>query len=229
MKAAIQALTSRIAPPVCVLCGGPGQIGDEVWGLDLCEHCEAACPADDAAETLPSGEPVRALFLFRPPVDRLIVQLKFRLDPAPSRVLAMLLARRLRAEPLRPPPCLIPMPLHPRRLRERGFNQCELIGRQLGRRLGLRVCTDLLERRRHTRAQSDLAAAARTANVAGAFGLRPGVGLRDGVALPRRVALLDDVITTGNTLSEAARVLREAGVAHLEAWACARTPQDARG
>jgi ComF family protein len=202
-----------------VLCGGRGQAGDEIWGLDLCPYCEAACPRLAGAETLPGGETLWSLFFYRSPVDRLITQLKFARDPAPSRVLAMLMARELRALADPRPACILPLPLHPRRLRERGFNQCELIARQLGRRLALPVHAGLLERRRHTQAQSSLSARARAANVIGAF------GLRGGVSLPRHVVLLDDVITTGSTLSEAARVLREAGVERVDGWVCARAPK----
>jgi ComF family protein len=214
-RAALRWFTARIAPPVCVLCGGPGQVGEEIWGLDLCEYCQMACPRITVAELLPEGEALRALFVYRPPVDRLIAQLKFARDPAPARVLAMLLARELRALSPRPQ-CIVPLPLHPHRLRERGFNQSELIARQLGRRLALPVQTRLLERQRHTAAQSALPAAARAANIAGAFRLRPGA------PVPRSVALLDDVMTTGSTLREAARVLRAAGVEHVEGWVCAR-------
>lgn len=220
--AAVQWLTGRLAPPVCVLCGGPGQAGEEWWGLDLCRYCEAACPrpADADVSAAAGCDALRVLFLYRPPVDRLVTQLKFARDPAPARVLAMLFARELRARPGPLPQCIVPMPLHPRRLRERGFNQCELIARHLSRRVGCAVETGLLERRRHTQAQSTLPAAARAGNVAGAFGIAARAGAR-GRALPASLALLDDVMTTGNTLAEAAGVLRAAGVRRIEGWICA--------
>jgi ComF family protein len=218
--AARQWITTLLAPPVCVLCGGPGQTGTETWGLDLCSHCESACPRPEQQDSLPACDSLRTLFLYRTPVDRLVTQLKFAREPAPSRVLAMLFARELRALPEPRPQCIVPMPLHPRRLRERGFNQCELIARQLGRRLSIPVRAELLERARHTEAQSSLPAAARGANVAGAFRLRPGA------LLPARIALLDDVMTTGSTLGEAARVLRGAGATHIEGWICTRALKD---
>lgn len=220
----MQWLTGRLAPPVCVLCGGPGQAGEECWGLDLCPYCEATCPrpADTDVFAATGGcDALRVLFLYRPPVDRLVTQLKFARDPAPARVLAMLFARELRVRPGPLPQCIVPMPLHPHRLRERGFNQCELIARHLSRRVGCTLETGLLERRRHTQAQSALPAAARAGNVAGAFGIASRIGARQRT-LPASLALLDDVMTTGSTLAEAAAVLRTAGVPRIEGWICAR-------
>jgi ComF family protein len=217
--ALVQQFTRSIAPPVCVLCGGQGQVGSEAWGLDLCVHCEAAClpaPFPEAMDPATTGcDVLRVLFLYRPPVDRLVTQLKFAREPAPARVLGMLFARKLRHAPL--PQCLVPMPLHPQRLRERGFNQSELICRHLASRIDLRVDTRLLERMRHTEAQSTLPAAARSRNVAGAFRLAARAGQP-----PESLALLDDVMTTGSTLAEAAGVLRAAGVKRIEGWICAR-------
>jgi ComF family protein len=235
--ALLQQVTGRIAPPVCVLCGGVGQAGEEAWGLDLCAHCQHACerahapdpaPARESADVAGGGcDRLRVLFAYRPPVDRLVTQLKFAREPAPARVLGMLLARELRTSAADAnaalPECIVPMPLHPLRLRERGFNQCELIARHLGRRLGIPVNTGLLERRRHTEAQSSLAAAARRANVAGAFGPAARAAR---TTVPKHVALLDDVMTTGSTLAEAAGALRAAGVRRIEGWICARAPRD---
>jgi ComF family protein len=223
-RALLQQLTHSLAPPVCVLCGAPGQVGTEAWGLDLCRHCEAACPRPSAASGVgeqPSGtsgcDDIRVLFNYRPPVDRLITQLKFRLDPVPARVLAMLFARELRDAH---PQFIVPMPLHPLRLRERGFNQCAEIARHLSPRVKVPVASRLLVRLRHTQAQSELTAAQRRVNVLGAFGVR----VRQ--PLPQHVALLDDVMTTGSTLAEAAAVLRAAGVKRIEGWICARAPRE---
>ena len=105
------------------------------------------------------------------------------------------------------PQCIVPLPLHPRRYCERGFNQSAEIARHLAPRLGLPVETRLLERGVDTAAQSGLTAEHRARNVQQAFRLRPGC------RMPQRVVLLDDVMTTGNTVAAASRVLKAAAVA----------------
>src|SRR5690606_10876880 len=114
-----------IAPPVCLLCGGEGQQVDEPWGLDLCPHCEAACPR--AEPEPPPFESAFCLFRYEDPVDQMILRLKFQHDIAAARVLGMLLARALTGSGRPLPECVVPMPLHVSRLRERGFCQTLLI------------------------------------------------------------------------------------------------------
>lgn len=219
---ALRWLGQQLAPPVCLLCGEAGQWDKPGEDLDLCADCEAACrPA--APESLPFDASF-CLFEYRDPVDQLVTGLKFNRDLACARVLGTLFARRLarRGQPL--PECLVPMPLHRLRYRERGFCQTTELARHICaqlRRAGLRlpVCGNLLERTRHTRAQSSLGAAERAANLQGAFGL--GSAARDG-HLPGHVALLDDVLTTGHTALAAAGVLKAGGVRKVEVWCCAR-------
>jgi ComF family protein len=115
------------------------------------------------------------------------------------------------------PGLLVPVPLHPRRERERGFNQATLLARRLGRAWGCPVRGDLLARTVATPSQTALAAAARQANVRSAFRLR-----RPAPVAGRHVALVDDVLTTGATLSECARCLREAGAVMVGALTVAR-------
>jgi ComF family protein len=237
LRALAQSLTDLIAPPVCVLCLGEGQ-RDELWGLDLCVHCEAACtplssrcprcaepdsPANCRCHAHPPPyDAAFCLFRYEDPVDLLITNLKFRHELACARVLGMLFARSYFHSGRALPQCLIPLPLHAFRYRERGFNQCAEIARHLaprlrdasGRRLPVR--TDLLQRARHTHAQSELSAAERAANLAGAFRTPPGA------CMPQHIALLDDVMTTGHTAAAAARALKEAGCRRVEIWTCAR-------
>jgi len=212
-----------IAPPVCLLCGGEGQQVDEPWGLDLCPHCEAACPR--AEPEPPPFESAFCLFRYEDPVDQMILRLKFQHDIAAARVLGMLLARALTGSGRPLPECVVPMPLHVSRLRERGFCQTLLIARHAARRLrtagggSLPVRTDLLRRVRAGTAQSTLAAHARTRNLAGAF-VAPMLA-----DPPRHIALLDDVLTTGSTALAAMAALQAAGIRRVELWCCARTPR----
>ena len=119
--------------------------------------------------------------------------------------------------PAGPPDVLLPVPLHPRRERERGFNQAALLARALGRAWSRPVREDVLVRTVATASQTELDATARRANVRNAFRIR-----RPALVAGRHVALVDDVFTTGATLSECARCLREAGAARVGALTLAR-------
>jgi ComF family protein len=212
-----RALGTALLPPVCCLCGAPGQAPD----LDLCDVCTTLLPvADGAVGSIPAigGDTlVRTLFLFKYayPVDHFIRALKFRGDRVFARVLGELLAREHRSRGWAPPDCIVPMPLHVARLRERGFNQSLEIARFAAASLGARVDSQSLVRRVATREQSGLSLAARRKNVRGAFeAVRP---------LPSgRIALLDDVMTTGYTARAAIEALRASGAREMELWAIAR-------
>jgi ComF family protein len=113
---------------------------------------------------------------------------------------------------------IIPVPLHPRRLRQRGFNQASLLARQLGSNLGLPVDYSLLKRSRWTEPQTGLSRKQRAKNVKGAFALinQKKVG-------GKGVLLLDDVITTGETVNQCVRVLKAGGARKVVVLTVART------
>ncbi len=197
-------------PGRCVVCGmASGR------SVDLCLPCETDLPAPAPAR--PGRGPLASLhaaFGYAPPVDRLLPRLKFHGDLAAGRVLAAGMARALAAAPR--PEALVPVPLHPARLRSRGYDQALELARPLARSLGLPLLVGALRRVRATAPQTHLDRHARRRNLAGAF------RVRDGVVLPAHVALVDDVLTTGATLRAAATALRDAGVARVDGWACAR-------
>lgn len=126
--------------------------------------------------------------------------------------LARLVARELQRRPLQVD-LLVPVPLHPRRQEERGYNQSALLAEELAELLGVPV-VECLERYRETTAQAGLQAPARRRNVQHAFRCRDESALAN-----RRVGIVDDVCTTGATLEDCARALKEAGVA--SAWGIA--------
>lgn len=109
------------------------------------------------------------------------------------------------------PDVVVPVPLHPRRLAERGFNQAGILAVEIGRVLATRVCSDNLRRVRYTPGQTTMAAGERGANVAGAFAVRNRQELRG-----KEVLLVDDVLTTGRTADECAKVLIENGARSVE-------------
>ena len=133
--------------------------------------------------------------------------------------------------PMRPstdgPSVLIPIPLAPKRLRERGYNQSEMLARSLARQWRIPVQVDVLVRTRETPTQTALTPGTRLANVAGAFAPGPWCdrltpGRRPGVSRDTTYILVDDVFTTGATLAEAARALEVAGATTVHGVTFAR-------
>ena len=222
-------LARLLLPPRCLLCGESG-----ADGRDLCQACAEALPwsrhaCPHCALPLPQSEPVCGECLRRPPplthahaacvygfpFDRLVPRFKFHHDLAAGRLMAELLCESLADVPR--PQALIPIPLHASRLRKRGYDQALELARPLARRLDLPLLPAALRRIRHTAPQSELDARQRRRNLRAAF--QAGA-----VPLPEHVALVDDVMTTGQTLHAAALALRRAGVARVDAWICARVP-----
>jgi ComF family protein len=210
----VSILARLTVPGVCGLCGGEGQWHRCRFGLDLCEHCEAALPQANMG----AGAAFFTPFEYRPPVDFMIRQLKFGGDRSFARTLGILLAEARLAcgEPL--PDLIVPVPLHFDRLRERGYNQAAELALFAGRHLRIPVRPRALLRTRATKAQSGLRAADRAANVQGCFAVPAAEAAR---FRGKRVALIDDVLTTGSTAREAAHVLESAG-ATIEIWAASR-------
>lgn len=229
-KRLLTALHRWLLPWRCLLCGDAG-----AEGVDLCTACIAELPrnthcCERCALPLPISAPLCgrcqrkapqwhaawAPFRYAWPLDRLETRFKFSRDLAAGRVLATLWQRQ--AHPPVLPQLILPVPLHRRRLRERGYNQALEMARPLSRALNIPCAHDVLRRVRHTDAQTALDATERRRNLRGAF------ALRNGVALPAHVVVLDDVFTTGTTLSECTRVLKRAGVERVDVWALARAP-----
>jgi ComF family protein len=210
---ALDALGSFLAPPLCVLCDRPGLPGP----VDLCASCLADLPWVAVAETLPGDAFALCCcpWSFSFPIDALLRALKFRGERGHARLLGTLLARQRRAMPAPLPECVIPVPLHPLRLRARGYNQAAELARFAARELGLPLDQGALQRLRPTREQTGLRSQERVANVHAAFrATRP--------LCRARVALVDDVITTGSTVRAAAEALGAAGASAVEVWAVAR-------
>jgi len=150
------------------------------------------------------------------PANRLVQAFKFQRQLAAGRVLSHLICEYVSQRALDIPDMLVPVPLHNYRLLSRGFNQAYELAAYAGRALDIPLLTGGLRRRRNTRAQSGLSRKQRRKNVRGAFywhGTRkPG----------RHVALVDDVMTTGTTVTECARVLKKAGSKRVDVWVAAR-------
>ncbi|HJR73932.1 MAG TPA: ComF family protein [Luteimonas sp.] len=223
-------LAALLWPPRCLLCGEPGRQGRDLcrpcgdalpWNRRACLRCALPLPAAESAcghclRHPPLVDETHAALVYAFPVDRLLPRLKFHADLACGRLLSQLMIEAFAALPR--PDALIPLPLHRRRLRARGYDQALELARPLAQAFDLPLLDDALIRRRGTPPQSRLDAAARRRNLRGAFAVDPDV------VLPAHVTVIDDVVTTGATLHAAAGALRRAGAQRVDAWVCARTP-----
>ena len=185
----------------CALCGIP-----LVSDAEICGRCLTNPPPFDAA---------RIPLLYIAPCDFLIKAFKFdgKLDHGKALV-EVVTSYFAEGEQ---PKLLIPVPLHRARQRQRGFNQSEIIARDLGRQLDIPFNARLCRRNRDTWTQTGLNAGQRKRNLRGAFEIK-GNGYAD------HVAIVDDVVTTGSTLVELAHLLKVHGVERVDCWALARTP-----
>jgi ComF family protein len=209
----------RIAPPWCELCGlpfgafpgfdAPLPGGREAMGPGhLCGACRRHPPRFYLRAAARYGDTMReAIHAF-----------KFAGRRSLAAPLGDLLAAVGRESlPVADPPLLVPVPLHRRRERERGFNQARLLAERVARHWSVPVRGDVLVRVTATLSQVDLPPEARRTNVRGAFAVR-----RPELAAGRHVVLVDDIFTTGATAAECTRCLREAGAGAVGVLALAR-------
>ncbi len=211
----LRELLDFFLPPVCADCGAP------TTGEALCPRCDEP-PCD------PMPRPPRPLAAWHAGVSyedraaKWIQRFKYPqpgfrgLDPAADGVAIAWALRAARGCAGPAPDAVIPVPLHPRRLRERGFSPPAVLARAIARECGARFEPGAIERTRDTPSQTGLSRSARQRNVASAF--------RALQRAPKRVWLIDDVATTGATLASAARVLRRAGAREITAIAAAYRP-----
>jgi len=232
-------LLDLVLPPACAGCG-------EASSVPLCDPCRRglawipgrACTSCQARAPLPGSDRCGGCALRPSPLEACTAACWFEdvaavwirdykygeggpakagVDRARMRALAFALCQRAPAEA---PERVVPVPLHRRRLRARGFNPACGVARVLARERGLRLAPLALERVRDTPSQTLLDRRGRVGNVRGAFrATRP---------VPGHVWLVDDVVTTGATLEAAARALRRAGARRIVALCLARTPTGAR-
>lgn len=211
---------------------------NETGELDVCAACLADLPTNRygcsrCGLSLPSELPTgarcggcqrrpppysvcHAAFRYEDPLPDLVTGAKFRGRLNLVRLLGQCLARELRERAAEMPELILPVPLHAGRLRERGYNQALEIVRVLGRELAIPVDRRSCVRVSATPPQAGLARRERRRNVRGAFRILRPLGAA-------RVVILDDVVTTGSTVSELTKVLSQAGVERVDVWAVART------
>ncbi|MBI1731742.1 MAG: ComF family protein [Gammaproteobacteria bacterium] len=212
----------------CALClGGSAELLCPPCSGDLprlaggCRQCGLPVPGNFCASCALSPPPWQRLsapFSFDYPIDRLVHAFKYHGRVFWAGFLAREMARCVIEKGVPLPDLLIPIPVHPVRLYERGFNQSGELARRIGRRLRIPVLADGLCRIDPRPPMVGLSARQRDRIIRGAFRVT-ATGLAG-----LYVAIVDDILTTGATAGEAARVLRRAGVEKLEVWVAARTP-----
>lgn len=191
------------AQSACSRCGAPGAV---VGTNAVCGECQKHPPAYDGT---------RAVFRYASPVDRLIQHLKYHGRLELSRVLGGYLAEHMLTldDPL--PDVVVPVPLHTARLRERGYNQSLEIARFVSRRLRVPLDWRGTQRIRPTEPQTELPRDQRRKNVRGAFTASKAFA-------GQRIAIVDDVMTSGHTVNALAETLLHSGVRDVRVWVVAR-------
>jgi len=221
-------------PTICHLCGRESEAD-----VPLCLGCLADLPTNEygcrrcgiplsvekgvCGRCRQSLSPVEQSVIpmrYAPPLDFLLQQMKFHRRLELTALLAGFIAEEVarREGPL--PQLLLPVPMHRRRLRQRGYNQAVELARHLSRQFGIPFERYGGRRVRHTVAQTALHGRERRRNLRGVFAVSG--------PLPRHVAIVDDVVTTGSTVQEYARTLHRAGAEVIEVWACARAGESRR-
>lgn len=214
----------------CMLCGGMSRNGL------CCKACEASLPYLDAAHCPICARPSSlgevcghclkqppvfthtvAAFSYQFPLDKLIQALKYRQQLALADFFACKLLQKIDHNNL--PDYLIAMPLHPAKLRRRGFNQAQLIAAKLANKLHLPLLPHVCIRLRDTPSQTTLPWLERSKNMQGAFHCEMDLS-------GMRVALIDDVLTTGASLNALATAVQKCGASEISAWVAARTVRD---
>ncbi|OGT05872.1 MAG: hypothetical protein A2103_05605 [Gammaproteobacteria bacterium GWF2_41_13] len=234
MKKHLQQMADYLLPHTCCFCQKKTH-----RSFELCPPCESQLPRIKQACTVcgkitPYHFPICVSCLKNPPpfdrtyvlfpyeslAARMITRLKFGYELRYAKILGQLMAHYLidtwsREPSVEKPECIIPIPLHLKRLKERGFNQSVEIARPIQKRLHIPIELYAGHRMRYTQAQSSLPQAERKKNVAKAFATHKNFRAN-------HVAILDDVMTTGYTVSEFSRALRKKGVQKIDVWCCAR-------
>jgi ComF family protein len=232
----LQSAVSLLYPPLCTICGKSIRVGEY-----LCDQCETKAVRIVAPFCEKCSEPFDgaitgvftcancahrriyfdaavAAYRGRGTVREIIHEFKYARQIQLRHLVARWLRAALDDERLlgRCFDVIIPVPLHPTRQRERGFNQASLLAELLSAQISI-PCKPLLERARYTTTQTALDRSERMENLHNAFRLRKNADVRG-----LRVLLVDDVLTTGSTLNECARVLKRAGAFSIHAATAAR-------
>lgn len=195
----------------CYQCGLP--LGSETRSQNkaqICGICLSQTPSFDYTVTP---------FLYAQPVDYLIQQFKFSGQLVAGYALAKLMLKIIKPLTHGRPQAIMPVPLHAKKLKSRGYNQAQELAYPIAKALAIDIDLTSCTRIKDTQSQSRLAKTERIINMQNAFALKSPISAE-------HVVLIDDIMTTGNTLNELAKQLKHAGVKKVGVWACARAILD---
>lgn len=229
----IKKSSALIYPKVCLHCNDAGHNGMDLckrcherlpWVKYACSRCALALPNTDASACGACSnrelhfDQAYAPFQFDGFIRDAVYQFKFNHKLNQGKLLAQLLLQFIKYKQLDTPEIIIPVPLHKKRLRKRGYNQALELARTVRSEINSDLVYKEIYRNRDTSVQMELPAKQRHKNVKDAFSL-----IEDSTILKNRhVCIMDDVMTTGNTVNEVAKCLRNAGVRRIDVWCVAR-------
>jgi ComF family protein len=176
----------------------------------VCDDCRGELPWGDVKS--PTS---LSLFHYQPPIDHWISQLKFQDKLIYARFFSQCFITQLQNYKIPLPDYLLPVPLHRKRLRERGFNQALEIAKPIAKYFKIPLANNFIERKKYTKPQSDLSAMQRASNVKNAFALKKPFKAK-------HIAIIDDVVTTGNTVGALVQLLKDNGIEKIDIWCVAR-------
>ena len=214
-----QCLLCRVTTPGKALCQPCLQTLP--WNTTYCYRCGLSlhqpilCGA--CVTRPPTFDKTIALFRYEAPITQFITQLKFNKQLLYANLLGKLLRNYLLEKHCQDslPDCIIPVPLHRIRLRQRGFNQALEIAKPISKKLKVPLALDLCQRIKNTQPQTELPATKRAQNIKNAFAMQSALSAK-------HIAIVDDVVTTGNTIRELSHLLQKNGAEKIEIWCCAR-------
>jgi len=224
----LQTLLDLVFPPRCVYCGRMGSyLCDDCWNLaspvgpEICIRCGNPLTRRGICHHCRQNPPdpirgIRGVFFYNGPIAQGIRSLKYHGVQALAPVLAQPLITYVQEHPI-PIDGIVPVPLHRKKLAQRGFNQSLLLARNVATALDIPLRDDLIWRSRATAPQAQLGRKERLSNVAGAFSPQEGAALQG-----ETILLIDDVATTGSTLRSCAQALRQLGAGDIWALTVAR-------
>lgn len=210
----------------CTICALPLEPPTLYSRNDLANHGDLANQGGLVDENFKCGACTKAPgpitrsvipYLYRPPADFMIRRLKYAGDTKYSRLVGELICQAVKMQATTSPDCLIPVPMHNSRYRERGFNQAHLIAGHISSHLKIPLHSTAVSRTIANDTQATLGARARQRNMRRAFSVTSSMK-------GRSIAIVDDVYTTGATCTALARLLISSGAQRVEVWAFARTP-----
>ncbi len=231
LLAQFKLISKRFLLQNCFLCGASSNqllctacLSDLPYQTIVCSHCSKPLDftkhssvdglCNPCQQNPPLYNNAQAVFSYIYPIDKLIFAAKFSDNLAILYLLGKLMVEHLQFEPC--PDVIIPIPLHPKRLRQRGYNQSVELAKCIKKFTGIPLNYNACQRIKNTPPQVGLSAQQRKANIQGAFKIKK---------IPanwQHIVLLDDVITTGSTVESLTKEFLQAGIQKVDVWCCTR-------